>query len=149
MWKLSPVDRVSHWRKFRKELDQLTLDQAVESVEDFWHSCPYNPYYLDTNCPETWPDPWQLISENYYCDLAKALGIVYTMYFTRHGKDLHTEIRVYNEPDTKYMYNLVFFNKGKYVLNFRDGDIVNIEQLNKTLVLHHCYTEEELKLQKY
>jgi hypothetical protein len=149
MWKLLPAERVSHWRAFRKQLDQLTLDQTVKSIEEFWHNCPYNPYYLDADNPESWPDPWQLISENYYCDLAKALGIVYTIYFTCHGKRVSPEIRVYNDPVTKYTYNLVLLDKGKYVLNFRDGDVVNIEQLNKNLVLQHCYTETELKLQKY
>jgi hypothetical protein len=149
MWKLKTDDRVGRWRDFRKSLDLLTLDQAIKEVAEFWHDCPYNPYYLDPKDPLTWPDPWQLISENYYCDLAKTLGIVYTICFTRHGQKLNAEIQVYNDPVTKYTYNLAFLAKGKYVLNFRDDEIVNIELLNKNLVLQYRYTEEDLKLKEY
>ena len=148
-WATDFSNRLTEWVRLRQQVSELPPEPALFAINQWWFGVPWCPYYLHWDDRRDWPDPWQLISENYYCDLAKALGIVYTMYFTRHGKDLHTEIRVYNEPYTKYMYNLVFFNKGKYVLNFRDGDIVNIEQLNKTLVLQHCYTEEELKLQKY
>jgi hypothetical protein len=149
MWKLKSNDSITRWRDFRKSLDLLSLDQAIQSTNDFWRDCPYCPYYLDYAKPSEWPDPWQLISENYYCDIAKTLGIVYTIYFTHHGKRLDPEIRVYNEPTTNYMYNLAFLAQGKYVLNFKDNKIVNNEQIEKSLVLQHTYTAKELKLNEY
>lgn len=149
MWKLKSDDSTIRWREFRKSLDLLSLDDAVQATDDFWRECPYSPYYLDPKKPATWPDPWQLISENYYCDVAKTLGIVYTIYFTRHGQELDPEIRVYNDPVTGYMYNLAFLAQGKYVLNFKDNEIVNNEQIDKNLTLQYRYTTEELKLNEY
>ena len=149
MWKLKSDDSNTRWREFRKSLDILSLEQAIQSVDNFWQDCPYCPYYLDYTNPDKWPDPWQLISENYYCDIAKTLGIVYTIYFTRHGKELAPEILVYNDPTTKYMYNLAFLAKGKYVLNFKDNEIVNNEQIDKHLTLQYRYTAKDLKLNEY
>ena len=149
MWKLNTSERIAQWRNFRKNLNQFDIDEAVRLTVDFWHGCPFVPYYLDPEQPDAWPTPWELVSENYYCDLAKCLGLLYTLYFTDHGSMLDPEIRVYYDSTSRHAYNLAVLCQGKYVLNFRDGDIVNIEQLNKTLVLQHCYTEEELKLNEY
>ena len=149
MFQQKPEDRLRSWRDFRKTLDLLPLNEAAISVSDFWQGCPFVPYHLDPDQPSQWSTPWELITENYYCDLAKALGMLYTLYFTVHGADLDAEIRVYNDPVTQHEYNLVVLSQGKYMLNFRDGDVVNIESINKNLALKHCYTSTDLKLAEY
>lgn len=147
MWKLKPDERLTRWREFRKSLDDLTLLDAVQSTTEFWQACPYSPYYLDPSDPESWPTAWELISENYYCDLAKCLGMLYTINFTAHGAGLCAEIRIYNDPDSGYTYNLAVLDNGKYVINFIDNNIVNIESINKNLKLIRCYDGAGLKLQ--
>jgi len=122
------------------------LTDAIQATAEFWQPCPHNPYYLDPADPESWPNAWDLISENYYCDLAKSLGIVYTIYYTQHGKELDIEIHTYNDPESGYTYNLSVLSKGKYVVNFLDNTIVNIESINKNLKLIRCYGNKELKL---
>ena len=149
MWKLEPSERIAQWRAFRKQLDLLTLEAALLAVAEFWHGCPFEPFYLEHNQPETWPNPWDLIADNYYCDLAKALGMLYTIYFTQHGVGLEAEIYIYKDPETEYLYNLVSLSNGKYVLNFRDCTVVNIESLNKNLTLEYYYSGDKLKLQQY
>ena len=115
-------------------------------VADFWTSCPYTGYYLDPDSPDTWPDPWSLVEENYWCDLAKSLGMLYTIKLTVHEPEV--EIRVYNDTESRVQYNLVWINKGKYVLNMSDGEVVNKTQVSK-LKLHRCYGAKELKLDSY
>lgn len=146
MFRLHAGERLTRWRDFRKSLDNLPIDQAVQSVVDFWTSCPFNPYYLDPDRPENWPDPWTLIEENYYCDLAKALGMLYTIKFTKH--DPAVEIRVYYDPETRYNYNLVWIAQGKYVLNLISGEVVNKTHVSTNLKLKVKYNEE-LKLNSY
>jgi len=146
MWKLEPGERISHWREFRKSLDSMSLDQAVQATAEFWQSCPFNPYYLDSLDPTSWPNAWDLIAENYYCDLAKALGIVYTMHYTKHKEELTPELQVYTDPESGYTYNLSVFSKGKYILNLKDGEVVNIESINKNLNLGHSYNSNDLRL---
>ena len=146
MWKLNPAERLSRWRNFRKSLDAMTINDATSSVAEFWQTCPYSAYYLDPDKPNTWPDPWALVEENYWCDLAKSLGMLYTIKLTTHNPE--TEIRVYNDPKSKVQYNLVWIEQGKYVLNMSDGEVVNKTHISK-LELHRCYGAEELKLDSY
>jgi hypothetical protein len=146
MWKLETGERLARWRDFRKSLDDLSLPDAAQATAEFWQSCPFNPYYLDPADPESWPNAWDLITENYYCDLAKALGIVYTLHFSKHDANLNPEIHIYNDPETGYVYNLSVLAGGKYVINFLDNKIVNIESIKKKLELKRCYTSVELKL---
>ena len=148
MWKLSPGERIAHWKNFRKSLDTMPIDTAILAVAEFWQSCPYVAYYLDPDTPDQWPTPWELILENYYCDLAKALGIVYTIHFSQHSTNLNLnpQIHIYNDTESGYVYNLSVFAQGKYVVNFIDNTVVNIESINKKLKLKHCYNGKELKL---
>ena len=146
MWKLETSERIARWRDFRKSLDDLPLADAIQAVAEFWHTCPYQPYYLDPADPVSWPTAWELISENYYCDLAKALGMLYTICLTQHGDTLEVEIHIYNDPITGYAYHLPVLARGKYVVNFIDNKIVNIESINKKLKLKRLYSSTELKL---
>ena len=149
IFKLKTNERLTRWKLFRQELDQLSLDEAVLAVNSFWKNCPFVPYYLEVESPEKWPDPWQLIMENYYCDLAKVLGIVYTLHLTTHSNHLDTEIRVYKDTTTNYSYHIAYFCQGKYVLNLIEDEVVNKEHINQNLKLKHCYTAVDLKLEQY
>lgn len=140
MFKLQADERLARWRDFRKSLDNLPLNKAIIAVDDFWTACPFSPYYLDPQKPLEWPDPWTMITENYYCDIAKALGMLYTIKFTKH--DPAIELRTYIDPETKYGYNLVWIEQGKYVINLISGEIVNKEQVEKTLKLRVIYDSQ-------
>lgn len=146
MWKLDAGERIVRWRAFRLTIGGMSLEQAIRATAEFWQNCPHEPYYLDPNDPESWPNAWDLISENYYCDLAKALGMLYTIAYSNHGHDLPMEICVYIDPETGYEYNLSVFNEGKYVINFMDGEIVNIDSVNEKFKLKRCYNGNILKL---
>ena len=146
MWKLNSAERLSRWRAFRKSLDTVSLETAAEQVSDFWVKCPYVGYYLDHDQPNTWPDPWTLVEENYWCDLAKALGMLYTIQLTAHNPEI--EIRVYNDSTAKTQYNLVWINQGKYVLNYLHDEIVNKTQIDQQLKLVKKITIQDLKLDK-
>lgn len=147
MFQLKAEDRLRSWREFRSGISELPMDMALLQVSQFWSKAPFTPYHLD-HMPESWPDPWTLIEENYYCDVAKALGMLYTISLTTHKKDLNVEFRTYSD-DIGHEYNLVWINKGKYILNLIDCEVVNIEQFDKTLKLCRIYLEEELKINSY
>ena len=149
MWKLDTAGRIAQWRDFRKSLDELPFDQALDQVANLWQTVPFCPYNLDPDKPESWPDPWTLIDENSYCDIAKCLGIVYTITLSKHRKDLDIEFRVYKDPESGYEYNLAWINRGKYILNMVDGEVLNNTQFNKTLKLIKTHTAVELQLDNF
>jgi hypothetical protein len=141
-------DRLKSWRDFRNSIEELPIQQALVQTAEFWTSAPFVPYNLDSRDPTNWPDPWTLIYENLYCDVAKCLGIVYTISLTAH-KTPGTEFRIYQDPATGYEYNLAWFAQGKYILNMVDGEVLNNTQFDKSLKLIKQYTEEELQLESY
>jgi hypothetical protein len=148
MWKLSAPDRLEQWKRFRKNINELEFEQALEEVAKFWARAPFTPFYLEQSQPETWPDPWTLIAENYYCDIAKALGILYTIHLSDHNShDLR--IQVYKQHGTLYQYNLVWVDGGKYVLNLESEEVVNKKSIPDNLVHVIEYSSTELKLDRY
>ena len=149
MWKSSIDDRLTKWKQFRKKLDTMSLDEALLCTAELWHTAPYKTFYLDPTSTIDWPNPWELISENYYCDIAKCLGIIYTIYFTNHCNNLVPEIRLYQDVNASQLYSLAWFNDGKYILNWDSGKVVNIEQVEEELKLICCYNSNDLILEKY
>jgi len=149
VFKLSTSDRLNRWKTFRYSLSDLSIDLAIKQTLDFWNRCPFCPFYLEIDRPDTWPNPWQLIEDNHYCDLAKCLGIVYTLYLSKHANDLDPEIRVYFQPKTRHTYHIAYLCQGKYVLNLIEGEIVNKQHINQELKLKYRYTAADLKLEQY
>lgn len=149
MFQLPAEDRLRSWCDFRLSLDLLPLDIAIAHTATFWASAPFTPYHLDDTDPGNWPNPWELISENIYCDVAKCLGIVYTMLLTSHRTKLDFELRVYVDPIKKYSYNLAWLSQGKYILNLIDGTVVNIKQFDESLELKFQYSAVDLQLENY
>jgi hypothetical protein len=146
MWNLFPHERLRWWQQFRQKISSLPLDAALEETENLWSYAPFVKNYLTTDNLDNWPDPWELLYENTYCSLAKALGIMYTVWLSDHGTD--PELRIYRDPITKENYNLVWFENGKYVLNYLHDQVVNKKQINKNLELIRIISSQELNLDR-
>lgn len=147
MFQLKAEDRLRSWREFRTSIESLPIEQALAQTAEFWARAPFVPYNLDPGLPQVWPDPWTLVYENSYCDVAKCLGIVYTISLTKHKTSV--EFRVYKDPKTGYEYNLAWFAQGKYILNMIDGEVLNNTQFDKSLKLIKQFSEKELQLESY
>ena len=149
MFKLKPSDRLDRWKSFRFSLNEFSIGKAVELTNELWAACPFTPFYLDPAEPNTWPDPWTLLEENYYCDLAKVLAIIYTLHLCNHGQTLNPELRIYINTKTRHTYHIAYLCDGKYVLNLIEGEIVNKQHINQELQLRYRYTAADLKLEQY
>ena len=120
MWPVSFADRLKAWADLRGQCQSLDLEPALIAVNQWWYHSPWQPYYLHWDDQPKWPDPWQLLSDNVYCDLAKALGIMYTISLLDRADMADAEL-VLTEDGT----NLVLVAKEKYILNWNRDSIVN------------------------
>ena len=75
-----------------------------------------------------WPDPWQLLSDDVYCELARGLGILYTITLLDRA-DMADAGLVLTEDGS----NLVQVAKEKYILNWNKDSIVNNKPKVKTI----------------
>ena len=148
-WNLRVNDRLAEWKDFRHQLDRLPLESAVVELNNMWSTAPFVNYNLDPSDPNTWPDPWTLLAENYWCDVAKSLGIAYTIYFSSH-KLTPMEIRVYYDYKDKTKHCVAWLDNGKYILNYWPYEIVNTKPIEETqLQLLYQYSSTDLQLEKY
>jgi hypothetical protein len=151
MWILKPEERLREWKSFRQKISQLPIEQACQEVTHLWSYAPYFNHYLDPdqkNSHVPWPDPWTLLYENCYCDLAKSLGMLYTLYLSDH-RPQDIELIVALDTASRQTYNLVKLCKGKYILNFMFDTVVNKKQLPTTLSTNYQYTAQDLNLDIY
>jgi hypothetical protein len=72
---------------------------------------------------KTWPDPWQLLSDDIYCELARGLGMLYTITLLDRA-DLAPAELILTQDDV----NLVQVAKEKYILNWSADSVVNTIQ---------------------
>lgn len=126
MWYTDFADRLESWTALRKQTQDQDLETALVAINAWWANSPWQPYYLHWDDQPLWPDPWQLLSDNIYCDVAKALGILYTISLLDRG-DMADATLVLTEDHR----NLVLVNKIKYILNWSPDSVVNNNQAVK------------------
>jgi hypothetical protein len=123
MWPITFALRLESWNDLRERCQSLPLKQSLEAINSWWFDVPWRPYYLHWDDQANWPDPWQLLSDNHYCDLARALGILYTITLLDRA-DLGDATLVLTDSGD----NLVQVAKSKYILNWDRNTIVNTIQ---------------------
>lgn len=129
MWfEQSPDNRILSWREWRNDLEKLSLEDAIQNVAQSWAKVPTVMHYLAPDQLEEWPNPWQLITDNIYCELSIALGMYYSLALLEHTSITDLKLQIYKTPNG--WLNLSSANHGKYVLNYSHGNVVNSSQLN-------------------
>jgi hypothetical protein len=113
--------RLRAWNDLKTNLAEKDIETICIEVDAFWQQCPLRNHYLHPDDIETWPDPWQLLSDNDYCYYARALGMVYTL-FLLGIKDVDiVEATDYNNVDVV----LVLVDNAKYIMNYWPRSVVN------------------------
>ena len=127
MWLANFDDRLAAWAALRSQTQTQDLESALTDINEWWFNSPWQPYYLHWDDQPKWPDPWELLSDNVYCDLARGLGILYTISLLDRA-DMADAMLVLSEDGS----NLVLVAKEKYILNWNRDSILN----NKSEVKH-------------
>ena len=133
--------RILDWRDFRKNLTEWP--GSLDLVASAWSRAPVRNY-LTQDEPDHWPDPWQLISDNVYCDLSVALGMLYTLHLSSYPHRDSVRMVGYRLRSNHKEFNLVLCEEGKYVLNYQLGCVVNIPDVSQFGTMTYNYTAREL-----
>lgn len=130
MWPAQFEHRLQEWNDLRSQCANLDTETALMHINDWWFRVPTINRYLHWDDWNHWPDPWQLLADDYYCEVARALGIVYTVQMT----DIQLESMQLAQCNEGV---LVQIDHGKYILNWAPGDLLNISSyhfnITKTL----------------
>jgi hypothetical protein len=126
MWYPDFADRLESWAGLRIAAQSQPLEQALVTINHWWFKTPWTAYYLHWDDQPNWPDPWQLLDDNVFCEVARGLGILYTISMIEHPEIASADLVL-----TEDGYNLVQINKGIYILNWERDSIVNTLQAGK------------------
>jgi len=143
---LRPEERISEWRQFRNTIQNLDRDEMLNKTAKLWAKAPIVNHYLESDNSDNWPDPWVLISENMYCDIAISLGIFYTLFLTERFDKRDLEVVIYK--DTSGFKSAVVVAE-KYGLNIYPQQPVNTSTLFKELKVYKTFTVDDLGAERY
>lgn len=140
---ISCRDRILKWREWRNSLEPLTLDECLKEVAVTWAKAPLVNHYLIPDDINEWPDPWQMINDNIYCDLGIALGMFYSLTLCNnpHIRD-NIRIEIYKIDDG--WINLCSIEDGLYMLNWMPNFVVNISTITNLKKPIFAYTKIDL-----
>ena len=137
MWPKTFQLRLDAWANLRTQNQTQPVETALANINQWWFQTPWRAYHLHWDDQPTWPDPWELLSDNLYCDVARGLGILYTISLLDHADLTDAELVLTGEG-----HNLVLVNKRKYILNWDSEAIVNT---NHKLEIKKCLTQSQVQ----
>ena len=139
MWPASFEQRLHAWGVLRESIQHAPVDQALADINAWWFRAPWRAYHLHWDDRPNWPDPWELLSDNIYCDLARGLGIMYTITLLDR-EDLQDSVLTESDQG-----NLVLIQQGKYILNWDSEQVLNINP--GQITAQHSVTQEQIQQQ--
>lgn len=134
--------RLRSWYDLRKSLENADTETKCLEIDKWWQNAPLVNHHLHPFDVGNWPGPWDLINENTYCNVARGLGMIYTLLLTG-----VTDVDfVTATDDNSEDFVLVLVDNAKYVLNYwpdtvlsnnlKDFKVVsklNIEQIKQQI----------------
>ena len=134
MWPRTFQLRLDAWAHLRAQAQTQNAESALTDINRWWFQAPWRAYHLHWDDQLDWPDPWELLSDNLYCDVARGLGILYTISLLDHADLTDAELVLTSEG-----HNLVLVNKRKYILNWDSTPVVNTNhklEIKRSLTQH-------------
>ena len=120
MWPRDFSQRLESWAQLRQQCQTLDSEPALIKINQWWFRTPWTAYHLHWDDQQDWPDPWQLLSDDQYCPVARGLGIMYTIAMLDR-EDLQDSQMIEYQSD-----NLVLVSQEKYILNWDPDQVLNI-----------------------
>ena len=121
VFQLNYEARLSDWYDLRVRLEDSTLEEKCVEIDKWWQKAPLISHHLHILDSENWPDPWQLLVEKTYDEVARALGMCYTLL-------LLGEVEIKLAEATDKMGDdvvIVLVDNAKYVMNYYPNTVLS------------------------
>ncbi len=109
MFNKSKEQRLRAWVDFRKQLE--TSKDPLQDTIDLYHMAPLVNIQVDPYNKDLWPNPWELLYDNKYCDFAKILGIADTLKLTDRFSNVPMMIHIYTDRENSEVKYLLFLEE--------------------------------------
>jgi hypothetical protein len=143
VFQLNYDSRLRSWYELRTTVESLDTKNKCIEIDKWWQKAPLVNHYLHILDNEAWPGPWDLLVENTYCTVARALGICYTLSLVG-----ITDIKMVEATDRMGEdVVLVLVDNAKYVLNYWPDTVISNTQADFTIKRNINITHLDKKLQ--
>lgn len=121
IFQLNYETRLKNWYKLREDLINKDTKTKCIEIDNWWQKAPLLNHHLHPHDIGNWPDPWELLSENTYCEVARALGMCYTLLLLD-VIDIKLVLATNESGDDVV---LVLVDNAKYVLNYWPNTVIS------------------------
>jgi hypothetical protein len=142
VFQLNYESRLSSWYNLRSTLEHSDTKTKCVEIDKWWQQVPLVNHHLHILDSENWPGPWDLLVENTYCTVARALGMCYTLHLMNIN-DIDLVEATDNQGEEIV---LVLVDSAKYVLNYWPDTVVNNNSNDFTIKRHIDVSPIKLKL---
>ena len=132
-------ERLATWSEFRSSLEDSKT--PFLDVVEFYASAPKTRYAVDPWGQSTWPDPWQLLEENLYCEFSVVLGMCFSLQLTDKFSGSNFEIHISTNRKQSETHYLLVVDKSTVV--GYNGEVVSHEELPDALHSQRVYHLQE------
>ena len=134
--------RLKSWYELRDQIEGTLIQNKCVEIDEWWQKAPLINHHLHPQDINTWPGPWDLLVENTYCTVARALGICYTMLLVDETDIEMVEATDNNGEDVV----LVLVDNAKYILNYWPDTVLSNTLSDFTIKRHLDVSQIQLKL---
>jgi len=142
VFQLNYETRLNSWYNLRSTLEHSDTKTKCVEIDKWWQQAPLVNHHLHILDSENWPGPWDLLVENTYCTVARALGMCYTLLLAGVNDIELIEATDVSSEDVV----LVLVDNAKYILNYHPGTVLSNTLNNFTIKRHIDISELQLKL---
>jgi len=122
--------RLAAWHEFRKSLEKDS--DPIQTTLDFYKAAPRVNINCDPWDRNTWPDPWELLAENEYCEYCIILGMCYTLQLTDIFKHSNFEIHIGIDRQLTERYYLLHIDD--LIVGYDELTYINKKSLPSTVL---------------
>ena len=126
----SAEERLEKWRGFRESLEDLSEEDLLNNVAEFFAAVPIGARCIDFYTPESWPNPWELLYHKLFCTDSISLLIYHTLHVAL-GKD-RVEILLVETKEDRFLLPVV---DKKHIFNYELGKVNNIKDHAKLKII--------------
>ena len=113
--------RLRSWYELRTKIESLNIQTKCVEIDRWWQDAPLVNHHLHILDSNTWPGPWDLLVENTYCTVARAVGMCYTLLLTGENNIELVEATDKTGDDVV----LVLVNNAKYILSYHPETVLS------------------------
>ena len=142
VFQLNYESRLKSWYDLRKSLEDSDIKTSCLAIDIWWQRAPLVNHYLHPNDIDNWPGPWELLVENNYCQIARGLGMVYTLQLVG-IKDIDFCLAI---DDNSEECALVMVDSAKYICNYYPNTVISNSLNDFTMASHIDMTKINKKI---